>query len=46
MFMVNNSKQGASFWARNQPFIDGVFKAGAIIVGLKILKVVCDKINE
>ena len=45
MFMVNSSKEGSSFWARNKPFVDNLFKAGAIIVGLKVLKVVCDKLE-
>lgn len=45
MFMVNNSKEGSSFWARNKSFVDNLFKAGAIIVGLKTLKVICDNLD-
>ena len=43
MFMVNSGNKNASFWGRNKPFLDNVFKAGAIVVRLKLLKVVCDK---
>ena len=46
MFTVNSTNKNASFWARNKPFIDNLFKAGAFIVGLKVLKVVCDKVSE
>ena len=46
MFMVGSSKEKSSFWARNRPFIDGVFKAGAIVVGLKVLKAVCDHFDQ
>jgi hypothetical protein len=43
MFTVSTSKNTGSFWARNKPFIDNLFKAGAIIVGLKVLKFAVDK---
>lgn len=46
MFMVNQTKEGSGFWASNKSFVDGLFKAGAIIVGLKLLKVVLDKFDQ
>ena len=45
MFTVSSSKNAGSFWARNKPFINNVFKAAAIIVGLKTLKAAVDKLN-
>ena len=44
--MVNSTNKNSSFWTRNKPFIDNLFKAGAIIIGLKVLKIVCDKFDE
>lgn len=46
MFMVNSSKEGSSFWARNKSFVDNLFKAGAIVLGLKLLKAACDKLDQ
>lgn len=46
MFMVNQTKEGSGFWASNKSFVDGLFKAGAIIFGLKLLKVVVDKFDQ
>lgn len=45
MFTVSTSKNAGSFWARNKPLLDNVFKATAMIVGLKILKVAVDKLD-
>ena len=43
MFMVNSAKEGTSFWARYKPFLDGVIKAGVLVMGLKLTKYVLDK---
>lgn len=43
MFMVNSSKEGTTFWARNKLFFDGLIKAGLIVVGLKVAKYALDK---
>ena len=46
MFMVNSSKEGTSFWARNKNFFNGVIKAGLIIVGLKVVKYAVDSYSK
>lgn len=43
MFTVSASKSTGSFWARNQSLINDLFKAGAIIIGLKLVKAAIDK---
>lgn len=43
--MVNSSNQDSSFWVRNKSFLDGIFKAGAIVFGLKLLKVALDRLD-
>ena len=45
MFTMNSTNKNASFWAKNKPFIQNLFKAGAIIIGLKVLKVAFDKFD-
>ena len=43
--MVKSAKEGSSFWGSNKDFFDGLFKAGALIIGLKVLKAVSDKLE-
>lgn len=44
--MVNSSKEGTSFWAKHKSFVDNLFKAGAIVLALKLIKAACDKIDQ
>lgn len=41
--MVNSSREGTSFWAKNKTFIDGALWVGLLFVGLKVAKAVVDK---
>jgi len=45
MFMVNSSKDSASFWVRHKMLTDGVFKAVGIFIGLKLLSIASDKMK-
>jgi hypothetical protein len=43
MFMVNSSREGTSFWARNKSLLDGAIQAALLFVGLKLARVAADK---
>ena len=43
--MTNASQQGTSFWVRHKSVFDGVIKAAAMIVALKMAKIVVDKVG-
>ena len=45
MYMVNASEQKTSFWAKNKSLFAGVTRSAAMVVGLKMAKIVVDKLN-
>jgi hypothetical protein len=45
MFMVNNGQSKGSFWQRNKQLTDDLFKVGCLLVSLKIIKAVTDRID-
>lgn len=46
MFMVNEEKAGSSFLDRNKSLINNVYKAAGLVLALKLLKFVLDKVDQ
>lgn len=43
--MVNSGKENVSFWAKHKAVTDDLIKAGCIIVSLKLIKILVDRID-